>query len=132
MISLRIGIDLVCVDDVERSVRTHADHYLRRVYTSTEVEDCMRADGTVDAVRLAARFAAKEAVMKALHVGDEAVPWSSIGVRSDPDGAPALELTGAAASLARRRGIGALDLSMTHDGPVAGAVVVGVVEETAR
>jgi holo-[acyl-carrier protein] synthase len=121
---LRVGIDLMSVDAVEESIRVHAGRYLRRVYTSRELRDCANSAGAPDARRLAARFAAKEAALKVLRAGDEAVPWRSIGVRADRFGRPSLELTGAAGALAARRGVEALDVSLTHDGPFAAAVVV--------
>jgi holo-[acyl-carrier protein] synthase len=109
---LRVGIDLMSVDAVEQSIRVHAGRYLRRVYTSRELRDCATSAGAPDAQRLAARFAAKEAALKVLRTGDEALPWQSI------------ELTGAAGELARQRGVEALDVSLTHEGPFAAAVVV--------
>jgi holo-[acyl-carrier protein] synthase len=122
--AFKVGIDLVSVDDVQESIRVHSGRYLRRVYTSRELRDCAAAGGAPDARRLAARFAAKEAALKVLRAGDEAVPWTTIGVRSDRFGSPSIELTGAAGELARRRGLEALDVSLTHEGPFAAAVVV--------
>jgi holo-[acyl-carrier protein] synthase len=121
---LRVGIDLMSVDAVEESIRVHAGRYLRRVYTSRELRDCATSGGAPDARRLAARFAAKEAALKVLRAGDEAVPWQTVGVLTDRFGRPSIELTGAAAELARRRGVEALDVSLTHEGPFAAAVVV--------
>jgi len=121
---LRVGIDLISVAAVEESIRVHAGRYLRRVYTSRELRDCANSAGAPDARRLAARFAAKEAALKVLRAGDEAVPWQSIGVRADRFGRPTLELTGPAGELAARRGLEALDVSLTHEGQLAAAVVV--------
>ncbi len=123
-----VGIDLAAVADVEESIGVHGGRYLSRVYTSRELRDCATSGGLPDAGRLAARFAAKEATMKVLRVGDEALPWQTIGVLSGPGGRPSLELTGAAGELARRRGIGSLDLSITHEGPFAAAIVVAALE----
>lgn len=123
-LALKVGIDLVSVAAVEDSVRVHAERYLRRVYTSRELCDCVTSSGAPDARRLAARFAAKEATLKVLRDGDEAVPWHEIGVRSDRFGRPSVELAGGAAALARRRGIDSIEVSLTHEGPFAAAVVV--------
>ena len=126
--SIRVGIDLISVESVRASVDTHADHYLERIYTRDEVEDC-RTGGTIDASRLAARFAAKEATIKVLRPErDEAVPWSSIGVRRDPSGATGLELTGHAAELAAGAGLTDLAVSLTHENDLAAAVVVARTE----
>jgi holo-[acyl-carrier protein] synthase len=122
-----VGIDLASVADVEESIRVHGGRYLRRVYTSRELRDCAKSGGVPDARRLAARFAAKEAALKVLRAGDEAVPWQAIGVRSDRSGRPSIEFTGAAGELARRRGVESLELSLTHEGPFAAAVVVAQV-----
>lgn len=53
----RVGIDLIAVESVEESIRTHDDRYLNRVYTQRQLSDC-RTDAGIDAERLAARCAA--------------------------------------------------------------------------
>jgi holo-[acyl-carrier protein] synthase len=121
---LRVGIDLVQAATVAESLDEHGEHYLRRVYTDREVADCSR-DGAPDPLRLAARFAAKEAAMKVLEPGDDAVPWPSIEVVRNPGGAPALLLHGPAADLAAAAGLTAFAVSFTHEAAYAAAVVVG-------
>jgi holo-[acyl-carrier protein] synthase len=128
-LALRVGIDLVSVAAVEDSISVHADRYLRRVYTRSELCDCVTSSGAPDARRLAARFAAKEATLKVLRDGDDAVPWHEIGVRSDRFGRPSVELAGRAAALARRRGIDSIDVSLTHEGQFAAAMVVAQAQE---
>jgi holo-[acyl-carrier protein] synthase len=113
----------VLVETIRSSIATHGAHYLQRVYTERELEDCRTSDG-VDPERLAARFAAKEAAMKVLRPGEEAVPWSSIEVRREPGGWVELALAGAAAELAADAGIAELSVSLTHEGAFAAAVVV--------
>ena len=124
---VRVGIDMVSIDAIEDSIRVHSERYLARVYTSTELDDCRLPDGTYDARRLAARIAAKEAVLKVLHVEDDGIPWRAIGVRRDHSGRPSIELTGAAEALARERGVSAFEVSLTNAGPFAAAVVVAEV-----
>jgi holo-[acyl-carrier protein] synthase len=114
-----VGIDLVCRDDVQEAVRRHGDRYLDRIYTERE-----RLDAGADPLRLAARFAAKEATMKALRGADEPLPWRDIATHSDAAGRPTLHLTGAADDLARRSGIQSLSVSLTHERDLAAAVVV--------
>lgn len=121
--TVRVGIDLVLVDDVQRSLSIHADRYLERVYTAREVDDCRARDG-VDPQRLAARFAAKEATIKVLRCGDEAVPWQTIEVVRQPGGWTALALSGRAAELAAAAHLGELAVSLTHEAAYASAVVV--------
>ena len=68
--AIRVGIDLAAVKAVAESLAgPHAEHYLERVYTAGEVDDCRDPEGEIEADRLAARFAAKEAAIKALPGG---------------------------------------------------------------
>jgi holo-[acyl-carrier protein] synthase len=119
--NFRIGLDLVSVDAVADAIATHGDRYLERTYTAEELSDCGG-----EPHRLAARFAAKEALMKALDRGDEAMPWTSISVSRDPSGRPVLSLTGETAALAEARGVQSLQVSLTHDGAYSAAVVLAV------
>ncbi len=121
--SVRVGTDLCSVQDVADSVERYGDRYLRRVYTDHELEYCS-SDPARSAERLAARFAAKEATVKVLRPNDARPDWRTIEVRRDPAGWCELSLTGSAARQARDERIGALALSMSHDGGVANAVVV--------
>jgi holo-[acyl-carrier protein] synthase len=121
---LSLGIDLVSVDCVAESIARHSERYLERVYTDGELADCLGADGAPVPERLASRFAAKEALMKALRPADDAIPWRQIAVRRDRLGAPALELYGRARAVADRRGVRSLSVSMTHEGGFAAAIVV--------
>lgn len=122
---LRVGIDLASVELVRDAIETHGDHYLHRVYTERELRDCTAgSDPEPSSERLAARFAAKEATLKVLRPGEVGVPLSAIEVIRAPDGAVALELTGAAATLAEKAGITELTLSLTHEGKFAAAVVI--------
>jgi holo-[acyl-carrier protein] synthase len=123
--ALRIGLDLVAVDSVAQSLRgEHREHYLKRVYTEREVDDCRGPSGRVEAERLAARFAAKEATIKALPGAGEGVRLTAIEVRSEPNGEVRLELSGRAAELADEGGVNELALSITHEAGFAAASVV--------
>jgi len=117
-VSVRLGLDLVAVEQVAAALATHGDRYLRRVYTPREVADCAG-----DATRLAARFAAKEATRKTLGIRDEGVGWSSVEVRLD-GGAPTIVLSGRAAELARDAGLSDFAVSLTHEAGLAAAVVL--------
>src|SRR5258708_37973975 len=122
--ALRVGTELVSIDTVRDSIRAHAEHYLERVYTEREVQDCRTAKG-IDAERLAARFAAKEATLKVLRPREEGIPWNSIEVRRDPSGWAELALSGPAAALANEAGVRELSLSIAHGGAFASAGGVG-------
>jgi len=116
---IAVGIDLVEVEEIEATLHSHGERYLRRIYTDHERHDCAG-----DPRRLAARFAAKEATMKALKRSAEPLPWRSIGVRVGAAGEPSLELSGAAAALAEARAVSSLSISLTHERGTAAAVVV--------
>ena len=123
--AIRVGLDLVAVDTVAATLRgSHREHYLARVYTESEVDDCKGPSGRIEPERLAARFAAKEATIKALPGAGEEVRLTSIEVRSEPSGQVRLELSGRAAELAAEAGITELALSLTHEGGFAAAAVV--------
>jgi holo-[acyl-carrier protein] synthase len=126
--SIRVGIDLVRTATVRDSIDAHGERYLERVYSRREVRDCSSSAG-LDAERLAARFAAKEAAFKVLRVGDDAVSWREVEVCREPSGWVRLSLTGNAATLAQRAGIRDLSLSLTHDHGCAAAVVVAQIDE---
>jgi holo-[acyl-carrier protein] synthase len=118
-----VGIDLVSVAEVRASIDTHGERYTQFVYTERELADCTTEHG-IDAARLAARFAAKEAALKALAPSDEGIQFSSIEVRREESGSVALALSGRAAALAERAGVRELALSVTHEAGFACAVVV--------
>jgi holo-[acyl-carrier protein] synthase len=115
----RVGIDLIDVADVGESIAAFGKRYLDRVFTPAERAEC---GGSV--ARLAERFAAKEATMKALGRGDEALAWTAIEVTDGGDGRPVLALTGQAAELAARRGLRHSAVSLTHQRDHAAAVVL--------
>ena len=120
---MRAGIDLVHVPCVRASLERFGDRYLTRVFTAGEI-----ADAGIDPVRmperLAARFAAKEAAIKALGLCDVGIAWTDMEVSRAADGRCTLRLHGAANRQAAALGAGAMTLSLTHDGDYAAAVVV--------
>jgi holo-[acyl-carrier protein] synthase len=123
---LSIGADLVEIDRIGRAVERHGARFLRRVYTAAELAAC-GADVPHAAPRvasLAARWAAKEAVAKALGTGIGQVTWQEIEVLQDGAGCPGLQLHGNAARLAEARGLTMWALSLAHDGGLALAFVV--------
>ncbi len=120
MIALRIGFDLVDVPRFRAFLARRGARALARLFTPHE-----RAAAQGRAERLAARFAAKEAVAKALGTGIGPIGWREIEVRIDPHGAPQLHLSGRAAARARALGLHAWSISLTHTEQCAGAVVIG-------
>jgi holo-[acyl-carrier protein] synthase len=122
--ALRIGIDLVSVAAVAETLRgEHREHYLERIYTAREVDDCRGPSGRIEPERLAARFAAKEAAIKAHPGAGEEVRLTTIEVVTDDSGQVELELSGRAADLAEQAGATEVAVSLTHDGGFAAATV---------
>jgi holo-[acyl-carrier protein] synthase len=118
-----IGIDSV---DIARFASVLAR---RRTMADRLFTDAERAYATTLAdplPSLAARFAVKEAVMKALGVGIGAIDWSDVSVLRKDSGAPSLAVSGRAAALARERGVGSWMVSITHTATVASAVVAAL------
>lgn len=116
---LRSGVDLVEVARINRMVTQHGEHFLRRIYTPAELADCAGR-----ASSLAARFAAKEAVTKALGTGIGPVTWTEIEVLRDSAGQPLLFLHGAAHDLAARLELANWTISLSHTDSLAIAFVI--------
>ncbi|MPZ99787.1 MAG: holo-[acyl-carrier-protein] synthase [Dehalococcoidia bacterium] len=104
-----VGIDMIEIERVGRVLERHGERFLHRVYTPAEVAFCR---GRVP--ELAARFAAKEAVMKALGTGARSVGWREIEVLPDRRGKPLVYLYGGAQARAERIGLEAIDVSLSH------------------
>jgi holo-[acyl-carrier protein] synthase len=120
------GIDMIEVERVERALtrpRT-GERFRERVYTEREVAYC-EARGRPRYQSYAARFAAKEAAMKAMGTGwNRNVGWREIEVVRERGQAPTIALSGKAAEFARRRRITAFHLSLTHTAAGAMAYVI--------
>jgi holo-[acyl-carrier protein] synthase len=116
-----VGVDVV---DIERFRGVLARTPALRERLFTDAEHAYVAPRLDPIPSLAARFAAREAVMKALGLGLGAFGFHEVSVHVANGGAPSLIVTGRAAELAAERGVSALHLSLSHDGPVAIAVVV--------
>ncbi len=119
----RVGIDLVRVSRIEESLARFGQRFLERLFHRDEIAYALAAPAAC-AQRLAARFAAKEAALKALNVAHRGVSWRDIEVRRHQDGDCALVLHGSARSAARESGLEVTSLSLTHEGDYAAAVVL--------
>jgi len=118
-----IGLDIIETERLGRALSRHGGRFEARVYTSAEVAACAcRADREQ---ALAARFAAKEACLKALGTGwAEGLGFRQIEVRSGEGGKPEIHLTDAAATRAKDLGVRSIHVSLTHQPGVAAAMVV--------
>lgn len=116
-----IGVDLVDIPRFERSI-ARTPRLLDRLFTA--------AERRLPAHSLAARFAAKEALIKSLG-GSDGLHWREIEVAQDPAGAPRFALAGSTADVVAGRGVRRLHLSLSHDAGLAAAYVVAEGDDTA-
>ena len=124
-----IGVDLVQIPRMRRVVERWQDRFLRRVFTDAELAYCRKRRDPVP--HLAARFAAKEAALKALGIGLRlGVSWRELEVRRERGQAPVLLLSGKSLKIGQALGGRRLLVSLTHDGDYALAQCVLVGDET--
>ncbi|NLC07028.1 MAG: holo-ACP synthase [Syntrophomonadaceae bacterium] len=117
-----IGIDIIEIERVEKALARTA-RFQQRLFTSKEISECLSKP--VPAASFAARFAAKEAVFKALGSGCE-LGWSSVEVVSGSAGGPEIHLTGQAAQKAVEIGVQEIKVSLTHSRQYAAAVAIAM------
>ena len=117
--TLAIGVDLVEVARVQAVLDRYAARFLARVYTAQEAADCRG-----QAASLAARWAGKEAVSKALGTGWDGLQWTEIEIVRTPQGKPIVALHGAARAQAERLGLQQWAISLSHTAAYAVAFVV--------
>ncbi len=124
--SVRIvaGIDAVDTERVNALLARHGQRFLGKVFTTAEIEYC---GGRV--AELAARFAGKEAISKALGTGLRGIYFREMEILSDKRGKPLVQLHGNAASRAAALGIAVLEISLTHTDTLAIASVVGLAKD---
>jgi holo-[acyl-carrier protein] synthase len=120
---LGIGTDLAEVERIRESIARFGDRFLNRIYT--ERERAYASSKANAAERFAARFAAKEAGMKAIGTGwRHGVTWKDFEVANEPSGRPTLRLSGVASQIAERMGVKRISVSLTHTSQTAFAVVI--------
>jgi len=108
-----VGVDIIEVKRVEGMIKAHGEVFLSRVFTRAETEYCQRFRRPEE--RFAGRFAAKEAVLKALGTGWRGdISWRDVEVLQTPSGPPEVHLTGAAEKEARKLGVQKVHLSISH------------------
>ena len=119
--AVSVGVDIIEIARIRRTLADFGDHFLRKVYTERERERYGSRDS-----ELAARFAAKEATSKALGTGIRGIRWREMEVLSNRRGKPVLILHGSAAERAAKLGLVAFDVSLTHSRSEAMAFVVAL------
>ena len=118
-----IGVDIAEVWRVKAAIERHGERFLSRVYTPLEIAYCKRHKNSFE--RFAARFAAKEAAMKALGTGwRNGVTWRDFEVANAPSGKPCLRLSGKGEEIYRGLRATNLAVSLTHTAEYAFAEVI--------
>jgi holo-[acyl-carrier protein] synthase len=117
------GVDLAEVDRIQQSIERYGERFLHRIFTDAEIAYVQRKANKYE--RYAARFAAKEAGMKALGTGwRRGIQWKDFEVANLPSGRPTLRLHGHAERLAAEMGVTGIHLSLTHTAKDALAYVI--------
>ena len=120
------GIDVIDVERISSMLQSHGQTFIDRCFTKVEQEAAEVSSQEMRAQKYAARYAAKEAVMKALGTGwAKGIEWTNVGVVRE-DGPPMVLLSGRAAEVANEQGITEWRLSLTHAGGIAIASVIGI------
>jgi holo-[acyl-carrier protein] synthase len=117
-----IGVDVIEVERIRRAAARWGEGFLGRVFTPGERGHA--GSSRAAAERLAGRFAAKEAVMKALGLGWRRMAWREIEIAGDPSGRPVVRLSGRAARAAAELGVQAWFVSISHTRELAVAHAV--------
>lgn len=120
------GIDLVETARMDQLIDRHGDHFLSRVFTEAERAYC---DGSAKrrSEHYAARFAAKEAVLKAIGTGwRSGIAWTDVEVMRAPSGEPSIKCCGKVAEIAESKGVTGWSISISHTDAHAVASVIAV------
>jgi len=116
-----LGLDLVEIYRIKNNVENYGNRFLQRIYTPSEIKYCLNKN-FVKYPELAARFAAKEAVVKALGTGMRGVGWKEIEIIHDPLGKPKVFFHSRARDIANQLGIEEVHISLSHTKDTAAAV----------
>ncbi len=120
-----IGTDIIECARIARMIEEHGELFLKRVYTPAEIEYCARRRRAEE--HFAARWAAKEAVLKALGTGwRKGIAWTDIEVRHHPSGRPKVALRRKVRAVARRLEICRISLSLSHCHAYATAIAIAL------
>jgi holo-[acyl-carrier protein] synthase len=108
-----IGTDIVECLRIGRMIEQHGELFLRRVFTDREIRYCNARRRTIE--HFAGRWAAKEAILKALGTGwRRGLSWTDVEVRNEPGGKPTVHLCGSAKDIAQGLQVGDILLSISH------------------
>jgi holo-[acyl-carrier protein] synthase len=135
-LNIYLGTDIVYIPRIQAALERFGDRFLEKIYTPAEQQDCGQLNsqqtsikGRMDRVscnQLAGRWAAKEAVVKALGTGWRGVRYIDVEVQRSDSGAPNVRLYGTAAAIASAWGNCQWQLSLSHDGDYCTATAVAL------
>ena len=114
-----IGIDIIEIARIERAIAQWGERFLHRIYTELELKLCCKKPSS-----LAARFAGKEAVIKALGTRGRSIGWRDIEISSDSSGKPLVHLYGEAQNQAKDSSTDSIAISLSHSREYAIAFVI--------
>jgi holo-[acyl-carrier protein] synthase len=114
-----VGVDIIEINRIEEVIKRWGKTFLERVFTPSELKLCSNTSS------LAARFAAKEAVLKAIGACDKGISWQDIEILAEGSGKPLVNLTGKAKFQADTSAISRISLSLSHSKDYAVAFVIG-------
>ena len=117
---LTCGVDLLLLKRFQSVLDRHRERFLKRIYTEREIDYCRGRTP-----ELAARFAGKEAVMKALGTGVRGVRWREIEILANARGKPVVILHGGAERRSREIGLDRIEISLTHERTMVCAFAIG-------
>jgi holo-[acyl-carrier protein] synthase len=120
---LHLGVDIIEISRIRQAIQRWQGHFLERIYTENELK---LYGSKIDS--LAARFAGKEATMKALSALENDIAWRDIEILSDSQGKPTVSLYGNALKQLKHLGLIGLEISLSHSRENAVALVIGLRE----
>ena len=128
VLEIACGIDIIEISRVKKAVEENGERFVNKVFTLNEIDYCEKRSAAKHQ-HYAARFAAKEAVAKALGLGmTNGICWTDIEVLKDENGKPLIKLYGQAERIAAQMGVKSLNLSLSHCHEYAVANATCIVE----
>lgn len=110
-----VGVDIVEIHRIASAIRRYSNAFLNRIYTESEQEYCLsRSSKSIAYQGLAARFAAKEAVFKALGISGKGMRWKDIEILNEANGKPFVKLHGELLESSKELGIETVMISLSH------------------
>ena len=125
MVIIGIGTDIIECPRIGMMIEQHGEVFLRRVYTEREIGYCQGRKHAME--HFAGRWAAKEAILKAIGTGwARGIAWTDVEVRNQPGGAPKVHVCGKAKEVARDKGIADILITISHCRTYATAYAIAV------